>query len=284
MQCPACAERIPADTKFCPHCQVDVLDATPKGESNGHLSEGRNVAKTATIGIGVVLAVCLTGLIACGGVLFAVLLPTVRQAHEAARRAQCYNNLRQIGSALRSYHTTYGSFPPAVTYDSDGKPLHSWRVLILPFLNESALYDQFTLGEPWDSANNLRLQALMPHVFGCPSSSNPGTGMTHYLAISGNGTAFPNAKSVSIDEITDGLATTLLIGESGSASIPWTQPVDIDASNGLTFGSTGLGSRHTLGAYALMSDVTVKFISQNLNANTLNALSTIDGNEPVFDF
>src|ERR1700676_3675353 len=107
--------------------------------------------------------------IAIIAVLIALLLPAVQAAREAARRAQCVNNLKQIGLAMHNYHSTYDCFPPAVTADDQGRPLLSWRVLILPYLEEAPLYAQFHLDEPWDSPHNLPLASKMPRVYTCPS-------------------------------------------------------------------------------------------------------------------
>src|SRR6476469_182788 len=87
--------------------------------------------------------------IAIIGVLVALLLPAVQAAREAARRMQCSNHLKQIGLALQNYHDTFGSLPPAYLADSQGKPIHSWRVLILPFLENTTLYDRYSFDEPW---------------------------------------------------------------------------------------------------------------------------------------
>src|SRR5437588_6801844 len=101
--------------------------------------------------------------------MVALLLPAVQAAREAARRAQCTNNLKQIGLAMHNYHSSNNCFPPAFTTDRDGKPLLSWRVLLLPYLECSSLYANFHLDEPWDSPHNRPLVNQMPSVFACPS-------------------------------------------------------------------------------------------------------------------
>src|SRR5262249_19251820 len=95
----------------------------------------------------------------------------IRQAREAARRSQCTNNLKQIGLAMHDYHRAHGTFPPAYSTSPDGKPLLSWRVHILPFLGQKALYDEFHKDEPWDSEHNKTLISRMPAVYTCPSGS-----------------------------------------------------------------------------------------------------------------
>ncbi|MEZ6114117.1 MAG: DUF1559 domain-containing protein [Pirellulaceae bacterium] len=83
-----------------------------------------------------------------------MLLPAVQTAREAARRSQCSSNLKQIELALHNYHDTFKSFPPAYIADANGRPMHSWRVLILPFMEQRELYDQCRFDEPWDGPNN----------------------------------------------------------------------------------------------------------------------------------
>ncbi len=78
----------------------------------------------------------------------ALMIPAVSEGHKAARRMQCSNNLKQIGLAFHNYHSAYGSLPPAYTVDADGNRLHSWRTLILPFIDQSALVQQIDLNKP----------------------------------------------------------------------------------------------------------------------------------------
>src|SRR5262249_42952585 len=79
-----------------------------------------------------------------------------------ARRSQCKNNLKQIGLAMFNYHDAYGCFPPAYIADADGRPMHSWRVLLLPFLDEAARYRKYRFDEPWDGPNNSELATSVP--------------------------------------------------------------------------------------------------------------------------
>src|SRR5262245_52749889 len=111
-------------------------------------------------------ALVLVGILA---LVAALLLPAPRQAREAARRMQCSNHLKEIGLALQNYHDVYQSFPPAYVANGEGRPMHSWRVLILPYLGHKALYDQYHFDEPWDGPNNSQLHKEKVSVFCCPS-------------------------------------------------------------------------------------------------------------------
>ncbi|MDH3719020.1 MAG: DUF1559 domain-containing protein, partial [Planctomycetota bacterium] len=96
--------------------------------------------------------------------LVTLLLPVVQSCRESASRVQCMNNLKQIALALHQYHDQYGSFPPAYVAGPDGKPWHSWRVLILPFIEAEPLYAMYNFDEPWDGPNNRKLAAAAPHI------------------------------------------------------------------------------------------------------------------------
>src|SRR4051812_10595310 len=86
-----------------------------------------------------------------------------RQAHKLSD--QCLGHLKEIGIALHNYHADYGVFPPAYVADASGRPLHSWRVLILPYLEQKPLYNRYNFSEPWDGPNNRRLASQMPGVY-----------------------------------------------------------------------------------------------------------------------
>jgi hypothetical protein len=179
----------------------------------------------------IVLVASLGVLVVCGGFLAALLLPAVQAAREAARTAQCTNHVRQLMLALHTYHDLHRKFPPAYTTDADGKPLHSWRVLLLPYLEEKALYDQFRLDEPWDSPHNRALAARMPAVYRCPSDRNPNLQQTTYVLVTGKRTAFAGSSAAKLDDMTDRGATfVLIVAESADSGILWTEPRDVDVS------------------------------------------------------
>ncbi len=114
----------------------------------------------------------LLGVIAVLGVLIALLLPAIPSAREPARRMQCSNHLKRIMNAFYDYREEHGHFPPAYTVDENGKPLHGWRVLILPYIEieTNGLYEKIRQDEPWDSEHNRQFHSEAPSIFRCPSN------------------------------------------------------------------------------------------------------------------
>ncbi len=216
------------------------------------------------------------------GVLVALLLPAVQAAREAARRMQSSNNLKQIALAMHVYHDVHKTFPPRANVSSDGKPLLSWRVHILPFLEQEALYREFKLDEPWDSEHNRQLIERMPAVYRNPSA-RPSQTHASYLVPSGKGSIFEGQDGTSIGSITDGTSNTVMVLEvNEDASVIWTRPDDFafDAAKPLV----GLGSAHPGGFLAALADGSVQFLSATINPDTfLRLLMMADGN-PVQGF
>ncbi len=219
--------------------------------------------------------------------LIALLLPAVQQAREAARMAQCRNNLKQIGLAMHNYHETYNAFPPAFTVDEQGKPLHSWRVLLLPFLDQQHLAQQIDLTQPWDSPRNAPFHSQMPATFACPSAAQPNSSVTHYVGVVGsNNCVLSTDRPTRIRDIVDGTANTIMVGET-QTGIAWMEPRDLAIESLVRFGDpSGLSGAHIGGAaHVLITDGSVRRIMGNANVSP-QALSTINGGEPIgnFDF
>jgi hypothetical protein len=142
---------------------------------------------------------------------------------------QCSNNLKQIAIALHNYHDTYKSFPPAYVADEDGNRMHSWRVLILPYLEQQELYEQYDFDQSWDGPSNRLLAGRMPSVFACPGRSrNDRVARTYstYVAVVGPNTIWPGERPTRIADIVDGTAYTLLVAEADSPGVPWMSPDD----------------------------------------------------------
>jgi hypothetical protein len=162
------------------------------------------------------------------GVLVGLLLPALQAARDAARRAQSANHLRQIVIAAHNYLDAFKRFPGGGRPDPQGKSQLSWRVQLLPFIEQKQLYDEFHHDEPWDSEHNLKLLKRMPDTYRHPQSL-AGPGMTVYQMSVGKNLAGEDGRSVKIAEMTDGTSGTIFFVETtDEAAVPWTKPEDIN--------------------------------------------------------
>ncbi len=216
--------------------------------------------------------------VATQGVLVALLLPAVQSARQAARRMSSSNNLKMIALAMHNYHDTYQHFPTDI-HSSDGKPLLSWRVAILPFIEEAPLYEQFHLDEPWDSPHNLALAQEMPLVY-----LNPGVatapGMTVYQRPAGENFIMNGAAEIGFRDITDGTSNTIMGVEAlGDAAVPWTKPSDleIDPDNPMA----NLVDTSRQGFNAMFGDGSVRFITNSIDPEVFKAMLTRNGGEII---
>ena len=213
------------------------------------------------------------------GLGVALLLPAVQAAREAARRAQCVNNLKYIGLAFHNHHSVTGAFPSNIV-DKDGRPLLSWRVAILPFIEQVALYNEFKLDEPWDSPHNKPLMSRMPTIYYCPSDPRPDPTLTKYLGFEGPGALLEKGRKVEIADVTDGTSNTVAVVEADEVA-PWTKPADLPFNPEGPPSLYGAGSSHPGGFNALFADGSVRFIKKTINALTLKALITRAGGEVI---
>ena len=212
--------------------------------------------------------------------LVALLLPAVQAAREAARRALCVNNEKQIGLAFHNYISTRGFVPPPAILDKAGKPMLSWRVSLLPYLENGDLYNEFHLDEPWDSEHNKSLIARMPAVYACPSRPNTAPGMTAYRVFSGKGTAFDTPGGVKLQKLTDGPSQTIAVVESKQQT-PWTSPEELPFDGDGAAALALVGSSHPGGFNVLFLDGSTRFLKITTAAEVFKALLTYGGGEVV---
>jgi hypothetical protein len=208
----------------------------------------------------------------------------VAALRQGGDRARSVNNLKQIALAMHSYHDVFRGFPPAGltgVKNRAGKPLLSWRVAILPFLEQEALYRHFDLDLPWDHPVNKKLIDKMPSIFALPGAEAP-RGQTYYQVFVGPDTPFerrPAAGQANLrmSDITDGTSNTLMVVEAANPVI-WTKPDDLPFGPNVPLPK--LGGHFDDGFNAAFCDGAVRFL-RRLDEKTLRALITRNGGEIV---
>ncbi len=211
------------------------------------------------------------------GIAVALLIPASRRTTpKAARRALCANNLKQIARALLNYESTFHALPPAHTVDAAGKPLHSWRTLILPYLEQVPLYAKVDLSKPWDDPANKAVYDTPLPAYQCPSIDVP-PNHTTYLAVVAPGGCFRPAEPRKLSEIADFRSQTLMVVEVDSEHhVHWMSPTDASEQTILNLGESE-SLPHAGGVQALCVDGHVFFLSSDAKVPTLRALISIAG-------
>ncbi|NMC20782.1 MAG: DUF1559 domain-containing protein [Thermogutta sp.] len=283
---------------FCPHCGNAIEAADQYAGTTGRCARcGQPVQVPGGAGFGpayadsprrrtfwvVILAVVLAGtmvLLAMIGILIALLLPAVQAAREAARRSQCLNHMKQIGLAMLNYHDVYRCFPP-VTPDDPAAP--GWRTLILPYLNEAALYERYDLSQSWDAPDNAFVVNTVLPEYNCPSVEGPLL-RTHYVRVVGPDTMADPDEIVSCPDIVDGLSNTILCVEWPDSEIRWAEPRDITLEEFLAWFAEPKHRRgHPGGINVLLGDGSVRFLPYSTPVEKVRAMLTRNGGE-VIDF
>lgn len=197
-----------------------------------------------------------------------MLFPAVSKVREAAGKMRSSNNLKQIGLAMLNYEAAFGTYPPSGSLNKADPNQLSWRVQILPFVGEGALFNQFKQDEPWDGPNNKKLIELMPKIYASPNAIAP-PGQTFYKVFSGNGAIFGPGKKTKILEVTDGISSTILAIEGGDPVI-WTKPEDISFDPKQALPPLSLMGKRQINV--LLADASVRVIDLNrVSQKTLKA-------------
>jgi uncharacterized protein (TIGR03067 family) len=198
-----------------------------------------------------------------------------------AARQQASNQLKQFAIAMHNYHDAYGRLPAHAIYSKDGKtPLLSWRVAILPYIEQNALYMQFKLDEPWDSPHNKKLIPMMPKIYApVVQLKDVGEGMTFFQVVTGPNTMFNGPKGCKFADVSDGLSNTVMIVE-GSEAVIWSKPDDVLMPRNSKL-APKLGAQFGDITPLALADGSVRVINRNIKPETLRAMITPSGGEII---
>ncbi len=230
----------------------------------------------------------------CGAALFFTFSSFLLAMRENARRERCDLNLAKLYQATVEYCDAYGTFPPAFTVNENGQRLHSWRVLLLPYLGEQELFSQIKLDEPWDSDWNRQFWTKTPNVFRCASTplkdvnDDSKAKQCAYSCVIGFNTAFPeDGTSVDPDLIVDGLSNAIMYVERKKTS-NWMDPSSeitveqaLEENKKPVVERENFGSWHGRGEYALLCDGGRRFLSEKIDGSVLKLLFGIDDSKGI---
>ena len=240
------------------------------------------------------------------------MLPAVQAAREAARRAGCANNLRQMGIGLHAYHRQHNAFPPGGVepraminpktkkkYGLSGRQL-AWSAFLLPYIEQDALYRQLNMSKPFDAAENAAAAATVLSVYLCPSvpggdELRQGRGPCHYGGIYGERITSPNNppkgamlydRAVSLVDVRDGASSTLIVAEDCDFTDgQWINGLNVFdqafAINQAPSYENDIRSKHPSGANGVFCDGSVHFLSESMDLEVLAAICTRAGGEVV---
>jgi hypothetical protein len=247
-------------------------------ESDG-LHDDEGLLWLAEWAIGGFIGLCVVGL------FLALMSPKKSNRHHSETAG--LDNLRSISLAMMNYQSANMHFPPAYIADEDGKPMHSWRVLLLPFLEQENLYERYSFDEPWDGPNNSKLHDEIVELYQCPTGDARGSGVngSHYMVVVGQGTGFEADHETTMAEVRDGTTNTLLLVEVRSPTTHWMEPVDLTLAEALMRFSDAPTAEASVDQ---VSEITVSLMDASthtidcpISAENLKALATIDGGELV---
>jgi hypothetical protein len=186
---------------------------------------------------------------------------------------------------MSEYRAEHGHFPPAYIADASGRPLHSWRVLLLEYIAPD-VFNAYDFKEPWNGPNNRKLADRMPRCYACPNDRDPErTRLTSYIVVVGRATAFPGSKPISEKDIRDDKSQTLLVAEVAGSDIHWMEPRDLSL-DGMSFrlndpSRPSISSHDLTGPGVIFADGSRDRLGESISPTTLKAMVTIDGGDSV---
>jgi len=243
-----------------PAAETTAADSKPAAIAGSSSDQAASGFSIGPIGI----AMIVLGLCSCC-VLAALLLPASDPLPND-HQAQCNANLARIGLALKAYHNAHGMLPPAIVTDEQGAPMHSWRVYLLPFLDQENLYQQYRFDEAWNGPHNASLMKDCPSVYRCPSDEGQ-SGDSVYRVVMGHDTPWQANRSFPLSALSRSAEETIAVVETANLPANWLEPAELQVDDLPMINSAKrqpcVGSNHTNGAHVVMMNGVVKFLPQN---------------------
>ena len=252
---------------------MSEYQSPPIQPDHPHLQKsGNNTVKILVIVFGVIIVVMM---LMC--VLLAVLLlPAVTQVRAAAQRTDAANSARMVILAMHNYHDTQNRMPPAYTTAEDGTRLHSWRTLILPFVEQNHVYDQIDLESPWDSGSNQKFNDSYMPAFESVRGETKDAAITHFVAVVDENTLLQPGTSIALASVPDGTSNTAVLIEYPASDIRWMEPRDITIDEAIDIIQNG---QLPGGVNVAFADGSVMAIRSDTSAEDIRNLFTVnDGN------
>jgi prepilin-type processing-associated H-X9-DG protein len=207
------------------------------------------------------------------------ILSSFAGAAKTSTRIHSVNNLKQIALAFLNFHSSENHLPPPVLYGGkSGKVPYSWRVALLPYLEQQELYNSYNFDEPWDGPSNSKLIEKMPAVYGYPGLGGTSTTHAAYFVFSGKQTILGSGDKPSLLSVTDGTSNTILAVEA-NRDVAWTKPEDIPFDPELPLPQ--IGGFTPDGANVAFGDGSVRYIKKTISPAVLKALVTPAGGEVI---
>jgi hypothetical protein len=214
-----------------------------------------------------------------------VLWPSFSTVRHGPGLNDCYTNFNRIARAIISYRDEHGHYPPPFVADADGEPMHSWRVLILPHMGYSDIFEKYDFDEPWNGPSNSKLATLIPSVYRCPESeSNPSDLTTSYLAVTGPKTMWTSDRMLTEADVIDGLHETALLTEFADNCVHWMSPEDMTYARCIDFSGSGVGgpsSKHSQGRWVVAYADGYVQVVDSAPTEVIRAMFTVNGQEAI---
>ena len=218
-----------------------------------------------------------------------------KYGNEVGRRSQCCANLKMIAIAMLTYSDAHGCFPPAYIPDKEGRPMHSWRVLLMPFMGEEHFFESYRLDEPWNSPHNRALAHGVPHgmdpnypIYHCPSDRDSDKWDTSYVMVVGPRAISDGPTAMRPEERAYDFSRTVVLIEMSDSGIPWMEPRDL-RSDEMSFkinspDGRGIRSRHPTGAMVMFGHANERFLHETEDPRLVEDLIAGRKSQAVADF